>query len=275
MILEDRLTTVKREYPILWQEIVKDWDKSKSADALWLTYAANYLVATGDVHWAIDPFSLSTRIPGVVEPDFANDLKNLNFVVLTHAHNDHLDLNLIHALRHSSIKWVIPEHTLPKILEKTSLDPNNIIIPQNRQTFTIDKVFIQPFDSLHFHNLGGIAETGYLFEFNGKRWLFPGDVRNYDISKMPTFNNLDGVFAHLWLGKGHAKDSRPPLLHDFVNFYKALAPARIVISHLDEFGRSREELWDESHYMKAARAIHTISPSIHVKMAKMGMKITL
>jgi hypothetical protein len=42
---------------------------------------------------------------------------------------------------------------------------------------------------------------GYLLEFNGKRWLFPGDTRSYDASLLQSFGPLEGHFAHLWLSR--------------------------------------------------------------------------
>ncbi|MHB8089451.1 MAG: MBL fold metallo-hydrolase [Anaerolineaceae bacterium] len=275
MKLVDKLETARKEYSDQWDKVLKDWNSLKLTDAAWLTYAANYLLFTGGTRWAIDPLSMSTRIAGIQKPDFANDLKNLEFVVLSHAHNDHLDLTLIDAIAHLPIKWIIPQHMLEKVLEKTHIDKLNIIVPENGKSLTIGSVTLTPFDSLHFHARGGIEETGYLVEFNNKRWLFPGDIRNYDSSKLPYFEKLDGIFAHLWLGKGHAKDKRPPCLEDFVKFYAALSPARLVITHLDEFGRAEDELWDDKHYMLVSKEIHAAAPSISVKMAKMGMKVVL
>ena len=42
----------------------------------------------------------------------AQDLKALSFVLLTHQHADHLDLDLIRELKHLPIIWVIPESIL-------------------------------------------------------------------------------------------------------------------------------------------------------------------
>lgn len=275
MKLANKLETARTEYSSQWDKVLKDWNSLKQTDAAWLTYAANYLLFTGGTRWAIDPFSMSTRIKGIQTPDFANDLKNLEFVVLSHAHNDHLDLTLIDAIAHLPVQWIIPEHMLEKVLENTRLEKHKITVPENGKSLIFGNVNLTPFDSLHFHAKGGIEETGYLVEFNNKRWLFPGDIRNYGVNKLPDFGKLDGIFAHLWLGKGHAKDKRPPYLEDFVKFYAALSPSRLVITHLDEFGRAEDELWDDKHYMLVSKEIHAAAPAITVKMAKMGMRVVL
>ncbi|MBA4385257.1 MAG: hypothetical protein C0410_11020 [Anaerolinea sp.] len=275
MKLFDKVETARKEYSDQWNLVVKDWNTLKSTDTAWLTYAANYLMFTAGTRWAIDPFSMSTRVPYIQEPDFTNDLKKLEFVALSHAHNDHLDLKLIDSLSDLYIKWIIPQHMLDQVLENTHLKLQNVIIPKNGESIALRGVTLTPFNSLHFHNLGGIEETGYLIEFNNKRWLFPGDIRNYDSSKLPAFGKLDGTFAHLWLGKGRAKDKRPPYLDAFVRFHASLSPSKLVITHLDEFGRSEDELWDDKHYMLVSKEIHAVAPSISVKMAKMGMKVVL
>lgn len=275
MKLADKLVKAKYDYPILWKGIIQDWKQQTTSNAAWLTYAANYLVNTGGIHWAVDPFSMSTRVKGIEEPDFYNDLASLDFVLLSHAHSDHLDLNLINALVQRPIKWVIPQHMLEKVLDSSGIKKENIIIPVNGESFHIRNITITPFESLHFHALGGIEETGYLTEFNKKRWLFPGDIRNFEINKLPVFKKLDGVFAHLWLGKGKAKDNRPKFMNEFVNFHASLGPSKLIITHLDEFGRAEEELWDETHYVLVSKEFHSIAPTMSVKMAKMGMKVIL
>ncbi len=275
MKLVDKVETARKEYSDQWNLVVKDWNTLKSTDTAWLTYAANYLLFTNGIRWAIDPFSMSTRIASVPEPDYAKDLMKLEFVVLTHAHNDHLDLQLIDSLSDLYIKWIIPQHMLEKVIENTHLKMENVIVPKNGESIAFRGVTLTPFNSLHFHNLGGIEETGYLVEFNNKRWLFPGDIRDYDAAKLPSFGKLDGTFAHLWLGKGCAKEKHPPYLEAFVKFHAALAPAKLVITHLDEFGRAEDELWDDKHYMMISKEIHAAAPGISIKMAKMGMKVVL
>lgn len=275
MKLADKLAKAKYDYPTIWKEIIQDWKQSTNSDAAWLTYAANYLLITGGIRWAVDPFSMSTRVKGIAEPDYATDLGSLDFVLLTHAHSDHLDLNLIRALAQRPIKWIVPQHMLEKVVSETGIRKENIIIPTNGESIHIRNISITPFESLHFHALGGIDETGYLTEFNGKRWLFPGDIRKFEIDKLPTFKKLDGVFAHLWMGKGKAKDTRPKYINEFVNFHASLAPTKLIITHLDEFGRAEDELWDESHYILVSKEFHSVAPTMAVKMAKMGMKVIL
>ena len=167
------------EYPALWRRIINDWRKDAVGDAAWLMYAANYLFRTGGVRWAVDPFSLSTRIKDVPQPDFKTDLEKLELVLLTHAHNDHLDLNFIRAIAPLPIRWIVPRFMLEKVLS-AGVPQANIIVPADNQPISFKYLTITPFAAQHIHGKSGVPETGYLVECNGKRWLFPGDTRVYD-----------------------------------------------------------------------------------------------
>ena len=96
---------------------------------------------------------------------------------------------------------------------------------------------------------------GYLVEFSGKRWLLPGDTRTYEAAQLPDFGALDGLFAHLWLGRGCALLEEPPLLEDFCRFCLDLHARRILVTHLEEFGRSAQDTWRSAHAMRVIERI--------------------
>lgn len=273
--LEQKRELARQEYPGQWAAMVKAWKGDEPADAAWLTYAASYLIKTGGTRWAVDPFSLSTRVEGVSEPNFDIDLRPLDFAVLTHAHADHLDLNLITALANSATRWIIPRPMLERVLTLTLLSREKVMVPVNGVPLELGGVRLTPFDSLHFHELGGVEETGYLVEFGEKRWLFPGDIRNYDRSRLPEFGRLDGVFAHLWLGKGHALKAHPPLVDAFCDFFGSLNADRIVVTHIDEIGRPVNELWEDRHYELVAEKMKQVNGNILIDSAKTGGRVNL
>ena len=273
-VIELRKQKAVADYPALWQEVIRDWAGNGPENAAWLTYAANYLFRTGGVHWAMDPFFMGSRIQGIAEPNFQSDLAKLELVALTHAHSDHLDLRLIEALSFLPVQWIIPQHMLPIILEKTSIHMERVIVPENGVKIHYRGLTLTPFDSLHMHRLGGIPETGYLVEFEGQRWLFPADVRDFSAGKLPAFENLDGVFAHLWMGKGHANDERPPFLDDFCDFYASFGARRIVVTHLNEYGRAANELWDCRHHAMVKEYFLSLERGIAIEFSEMGMKVS-
>src|SRR5512139_2919174 len=80
-------------YPVLWSKLIEEWSQPGIEDRVWLMYSASYLFRMGGIPWAMDPVRLIRRLPGAPEPDVARDLKGLSFVLLTHRHADHLDLD--------------------------------------------------------------------------------------------------------------------------------------------------------------------------------------
>jgi L-ascorbate metabolism protein UlaG (beta-lactamase superfamily) len=273
--LELKRLDAAAKYPGVWKHVIAEWNSDLTGNSAWLTYSANYLLHTAGVRWAIDPFSMSTRVTGIPVPDFAQDMQKLELVVLTHAHNDHLDLNLIRAIASLPIKWVIPEDMVDHILGKTTLNRSQIIIPKPGGMIYFKNLSLTPFASLHFHARGGVKETGYLANIMQKNWLFPGDIRDFDPTRLPAFGSIDGVFAHLWLGKACALKEEPPYLDEFCNFFNRFSPKRIIVTHLNEFGRDETELWDETHFDRVKQRLAEVAPLVKVEMAVMGSKVTL
>jgi L-ascorbate metabolism protein UlaG (beta-lactamase superfamily) len=267
-----RLKQARASYPFQWSQIISDWQLD-GPDAAWMMYSANYLLRTAGLRWAIDPLLLSSRIGGLDLPHAGWDLNRLDLIVLTHAHKDHLDLNLLSQLVNQPILWVIPEHTLSLIHSRMAIPMDRIIVPVNGQPIQAANLTLTAFDGLHQDGSNGIQATGYLAEFNQKRWLFPGDTRCYDRSALPEFGKLDGVFAHLWLGRASALIQPPPLLESFCQFFLELNADRIVISHLAELGRDEFDLWDEDHFRSVAERLAQLEPGKKILKAMTGDRI--
>jgi len=267
-------------YPTLWSNMITEWNTPDPEDRVWLTYSANYLFRTDHIRWAIDPLTLNWRIAGTPKVDVARDLKDLSFVLLTHGHKDHLDLDLLSALRDLPITWIVPEFILSKVMKQAGLPREKIIIPSPLAPIELNGIHILPFDGLHWETtsdgtLRGVPAMGYLIEFNGRRWLFPGDTRNYDASKLPLLEPADILFAHLWLGRGSALMEEPPLLDAFCRFFLDLNPRRLVLTHLNEFGRDADDLWDDSHVQRVSSKFNELNPGMSVASAYTGEHILL
>jgi L-ascorbate metabolism protein UlaG (beta-lactamase superfamily) len=273
-------------YPMLWSKMIAEWIQPGSDDRAWLMYSANYLFRTNNIRWAMDPLRLIHRLPQAPDVNIAQDLKALSFVLLTHEHADHLDLGLIDKLRHLPILWVIPEPTLALIQNQIDLPRRYVTVPRDLEPIEFQGIKITPFDGLHWENqeyqvnenassLQGVPATGYLVEFQNKRWLFPGDTRTYDVGQLPSFGPIDGLFAHLWLGRGCALMDEPPMLDTFCRFYRDLQPSRIILTHLNEFGRDADDFWDEAYAEKLCSKIRGFPGGISANPALMGNSVLL
>jgi hypothetical protein len=217
--------------------------------------------------------------------DIANDLQALSFVLLTHRHTDHLDLDLLYQLKDLPIRWVVPEAILPLVVTRGGIPEEKIIISRALQPLEMDGITITPFDGLHWeylpksvHSAGktrGVPATAYLVEYGDKRWLFPGDTRTYDAGRLPSFGQVDGLFAHLWLGRQAALLETPPLLDAFCTFCLDLTPRRVIVTHLEELGREADEFWGGRHYERVAKRFEEISPGLLVECAYLGERVNL
>jgi hypothetical protein len=146
-----------------------------------------------------------------------------------------------------------------------------------------DDITITAFEGLHWEPPApgsglpphGVPSVGYLVEFNGKRWLFPGDIRCYDPRLLPDFGALQGLFAHLWLGRRAALREVPPLVEAFCTFYANIPVARIVITHLEELGREAEDYWDVRHYTLVTSHLQQLAPGASISAAYLGESVAL
>lgn len=107
-------------------------------------------------------------------------------------------------------------------------------------------------------------------EFGGKCWLFPGDTRTYAAHRAPNLNRLDGVFAHVWLGHGRAQDPAPPLLTAFCRYFLGMGPRRIVLAHLEEYGRDASDFWGLGQAARVRQRLRDLDGSVPVEIARMG-----
>ena len=210
-------------YYVIWSKLITEWKTPDPEDRVWLTYSANYLFRTNQVRWAINPLTLNWRVKDAPRICIAQDLSPLSFVLLTHEHKDHLDLDVLFTLRDLPIKRVVPEFLLSKI-QKAGLCRENIIVPSALTRTELNGLH---WETTSDGRIKGVPVMGYLIECNGKRWLFPGDTRTYNVSQLPVFDSVDIAFAHLWLGRASALLDEPPLLHSFCRFFLGLDPHQL------------------------------------------------
>ncbi len=270
------------QYPELFRKIIQDWSSDATGDAVWLIYSANYLLRTGKIRWAIDPVLMNWRVPETPPVDRLSLAEKLDFVLLTHDHADHLDLDMVRFLRNYPIIWIVPEEMEGVVIGKGGISKEHVINPVQMKTIIIKGIRITPFESLHWEPLRpaecephGVSEMGYLIECKGKRWLFPGDIRDYRAHLLPDFGEVDVLFAHLWLGRKCALVEKPPLIRELCQFCADLKPKKVILTHLDEFGRPEDNLWDDHHAELVVSQFSHIAPGTQMDPLHIGEKVLI
>jgi hypothetical protein len=243
-----------------WARMIEEWRAARTSHAVWLMYSGDYLFNTGGVRWAVDPVLLDNRLPEAPALDVRQDLASLRFVLLTHAHSDHVDLRLWRQLASLACHWVVPEHMLRLFVEAMPLSPGRFTVALPGRQIQIDGVNIVPFASPHCERsadgeVRGVPETGYLVEVGAGRYLLPGDIRSYDLGAIPTFGPVTAVFAHVFLGRSAALTAHPPLLEAFSGFCLGLQAEKVLLTHLYEVSREPADCWGAAHAQMAREAL--------------------
>jgi len=239
--------------------MICEWRAPRTTDAVWLTYSANYLFNTHGLKWAVDPVFLNNRVPEAQALDASRDMIDLEFVLLTHAHVDHVDVVLWSQVKESRCHWIVPEHMTDFFARETSLSDSDFTVAVPGRAIVVAGVSIMPFKAPHYERRAGreinhVDSTGYFVETSSGSYLLPGDIRTYDPECLQPFANVSAVFAHVFLGRSAAVACNPPLLDTFVDFYLSCRPKKIVLSHLYELGRETEDCWLTSHAKIVAKA---------------------
>ena len=79
-----------KNYPIWWNRMVDEWTSGLFDHHLWVTGSSSYFVRLKNVMWAVDPVWLMRGTFQAIEDRLEKDLQILDFILLTHEHDDSL-----------------------------------------------------------------------------------------------------------------------------------------------------------------------------------------
>lgn len=280
MISEDKVQQELRtwrkamvaDYEASWQRTLHEWNVLTDKNAVWLTSAANYLLNTRGLKWAVDPMRLKNRLPEAPAVSVGHALRELSFVLLTHSHADHVDTELWSQLADVDCHWIVPEHMIDLFLGVPGMKRCRYTLAVAEKEVVVPGARILPFASLHGADVPGsgfvnVPEMAYSVQTDGGDFLFPGDIRTYEPTFLSRFAGVSTVFAHVFLGRAAARMSLPPLLEAFVTFYRACQPQKVVLTHLYDVVRGSADCWRIEHarmieaaFTVVARQIDVVSP---------------
>jgi len=252
-----------------WARMIGQWRAPRADAAVWLMYSANYLFNTGGLLWAVDPVRLRNRVPEAPEVDARKDLAGLKWALLTHPHEDHIDPELWSQLAGGGCRWVVPEFMEERFVRQVGADRAAYIVARPGREVILPGARVMPWVSPHGERdatgrFKDFPALGYRVETAVGTYLFPVDVRTYDPACLAGLAGEATVFAHVFLGRAQALSDRPPLLEDFVAFYRACRPRSLILGHLYELAREPEDCWRTPHVALVKRAFERAGASFAV-----------
>lgn len=129
------------------------------------------------------------------------------------------------------------------------LDSDKIVFTEKDKEYIIGDIKLHIFESRHSHSGESVPEYGFSVEYNGKNYVFAGDIRDYSTQSLYKPDNIEVLFAHLWLGKANAlnvhANEYAEKFCDFVRFFKA---EKVFIAHLFDPRRTVEDMWTDLHF---------------------------
>ncbi|NLA84702.1 MAG: MBL fold metallo-hydrolase [Clostridiales bacterium] len=265
-------------YKGLWQNMFQQIHSKDYDHHMWLLGPSSYIFSTNGLRWGID---IQFRFPWIADSLgdlLAEDLSKLDVIMLTHEHSDHLDYSLLSLLRDAPVKWLIPAFFNREKLLETGLPSHRITWVEPGRIYEFEGLSVKAFNSLHFrpNNGSGVPEMGYMIDTGRINALFPVDVRDYDASKMPEFEQIDCLFTHVWLGDANALNLPcEPFLTRICDFSIALNPKRIYLTHLYEIGRPITDMWTYTHAGLVADGLLARNPALDILVPRIGRAYSL
>lgn len=252
-------------YERSWRRVAADWAASGTRG--WLTYSANYLFQTGELVWGVDPFMPYTLLGAPYPEEIPPPLRQLDVILLTHQHPDHWDEKLYCALADRPRVWLVPEF-LAKPLERAGVPSSQMTLLAPGGTWSGRGMRVIAHEGRHKEAVSGSGPDSLAWEvlLADQRFLFFGDVRNYDPALFPDLPKIAASFAHVWLGRGEATAAVPSMLEAFCRFHESFQPERLFLTHLNERSRAPEDRWTPRH---AEMVQNNLSPKIRVRVPEL------
>ena len=235
-------------------ERIRTEEPSAFADEVLIS--SSYLFRCGGTEWGVDAAMYRTAdLPGVSER-FARLFAQVEYMLVTHGHADHIERRTTELLAENNKKliWVIPDFLAADAVDRLGVPAERIQVIHAGETVRLGAITVTAFESRHRRpeNGKGVDELGYYVTAPDSPSVFlPGDIRDYSADTRPA-KELDGkidlLFAHVWLGDDHPKTAHcDPYDRQAAEFFSAYRPKKVVFAHLYAIGRNDKMMWRREH----------------------------
>ncbi len=230
-----------------------------------LIQSTSYLFKSRSVNWAVDIALRNAALLSDCTEIFKGKMRNVDIMLITHAHADHFEYQTVSLLKDLNLKWVIP-YFLYETAVLYGINPENIIVSKPGEEISFGDLKILPFESDHYRpNIrNGVQELGYYVTGEGMPdILIPGDIRNYTPKIADGIGNVDILFAHIWLGDDNTRtEACIEKARLAAEYYCNFKPKNIVFTHLYEAGRTDEQMWRNEHALAVSKYISEIDDTV-------------
>jgi L-ascorbate metabolism protein UlaG (beta-lactamase superfamily) len=201
-------------------------------------------------------------------------LGDLDLMMLTHDHGDHLENETVRALADTGITWMAPDFLVGKLL-RLGVREERIVAVKAGDSLAVGPLQVRVLPGRHIRpeDGRGLASVGYRVTADGAPSLiFPGDVRDYRVEGTDA---ADYCFAHVWLtDEATMPEKYLPKSEEFAEFMLSLSRRTVFLTHLYT-NREITKLWTMHHARVAADAIRRRSPETTVCVPRYGEIFTL
>lgn len=263
-----------KNYPIWWNRMVDEWTSGLFDHHLWVTGSSSYFVRLKNVMWAVDPVWLMRGTFQAIEDRLEKDLQILDFILLTHEHDDHFNPDSAYKLRNLPVRWIAPK-CMKNHLLNAEIPEENCSFLEPGDIITIRNIQIRAYQG-HHHYLNG--QTGpdslmYGVHTSDECILFPSDMRSFCTEYMPSGIHYNTIVLHMYLSYEFPyKDYYQPL----ISFVADLDVDQLFVGHL--YGlhcAGPGHLWNFAHVGMLEDGLFCQRPELPIIPLKIGNRYSI
>ncbi len=264
------LDELRFNYDGCFRRALEVFDKSEGCYGA-LVAPSSYLFSTNGYKWAMDVSFLMMYELAETPSRVREYLGDIDCMLITHGHGDHMEKRTIRALSDTNINWVVPEFLVDKILS-FGVRPEKITVVRAGDEISVGPLSIRVLEGKHFRpgTRAGLDTVGYLISADDAPTLaFPSDVRDYRVIEGEELC-ADHCFAHVWL-TDNALDPEMyiPKSREFAEFMLSKSRKSILLTHLYTH-RVEDKRWTMHHARIVSDAILEKSPETVVRVPRYG-----
>lgn len=267
---------LKLHYDHRFRKALEVLDRTEGSSVA-LVGPSSYLFSTGGLRWAMDVAFRNLRFLSETPSRIGEYLKDLQLMILTHAHADHAEDSTIRALAQTGMDWIVPEFVEEK-MQALGVSADRLITVRPGETVHYGTLTVRVLPGRHYRpDTGkGCEAVGYLITAeDAPSMAFPGDVRDFSTEGVEALS-ADYCFAHVWLTDFATEPNRYiPKAEELAAFMLRMSSRNVILGHLYENGRRESGMWQLHHAHLVGNVIRRQSPDTKVTVPQCGEILAL